>query len=153
MDSFSFRRGRALFSSDSPAKLWRVTFEDEGPAGYLYACDRTRDTLDESILDSMLLYNNSSASNNTASPASQIPEDPSREYLASIQWSRDGLQCVLYIEGNAQAFVDFTRRLSFCRANFPNFASQGSAQSAPWRSDSHQWDDAALEHFEAGLYT
>jgi hypothetical protein len=145
MDSFTFRRGRALFSSDSPAKLWRVTFEDEGSAGYLYACDRAIDTPDESIMDSMLIYNKAA----TADQANHaVDEVAAREHLGTIQWSRDGLQCVFYIDGSAQAYVDFAMRQSFCRSNFPNFMEQGGR----WRSDSHAWDEAALERFEAGLY-
>jgi hypothetical protein len=136
MDSFSFRRGHAFFSSDSPARLWRITFEDEGPAGYLYACDRAQDLPESSILDSMLIYNNAAA----------VEED--RQYLGTIQWSRDGLQAVLYLDGSAQAYVDFKLRRSFCRSNFPNFMDQGGA----WKTDSHAWEEAAIARFEAEMY-
>jgi hypothetical protein len=136
MDSITFKRGKALFASDSTTSPWCVVFEDEGDTGYLYACDGTRNSHEESIMDAMLIYNNAAL------------EDREREYLASVQWSRDGLQCVFYIDGSAQALVDFAARQSFCRSNFPNFMEQGSA----WRTDSHEWNDSAFERFEAAIY-
>ena len=40
MQSLSFIAGRAFLASDSPQAPWSVVFEDEGSAGYFYACDR-----------------------------------------------------------------------------------------------------------------
>jgi hypothetical protein len=137
MDSLTFTPGRAFLSSPSPAVPWTAVFEDEGPAGYLYACDRSHESLDHSILDAMLIYTNTAL------------EEPRRERLASIQWSRSGQQCVLYLDGTAQAFIDFAAKTSFCRSNFPNYIA---AQGDRWRKDSHAWDDAALKRFEADLY-
>lgn len=137
MDSLTFTPGRAFLSSDSPAVPWTAVFEDEGPAGYFYACDRSRETQEEAILDAMLIYNGGSL------------EEPGRERLASVQWSEDGQQAVLYLEGTAQALIDFSARESCCRLNFPNFMG---AQSEGWRKDSHAWDGSRLERFEAGLY-
>jgi hypothetical protein len=137
MDSLTFTPGRAFLSSNSPAVPWTAVFEDEGPAGYFYACDRSQQTQEESILDAMLIYNTGSL------------QQPGQERLASIQWSRDGLQCVLYLDGSAQAFIDFAAKTSFCRSNFPNYLAE---QGEPWRRSSHAWDDAALQRFEAGLY-
>jgi hypothetical protein len=137
MDSLTFRPGRAFLSSNSPVVPWTVVFEDEGPAGYFYACDRSRETHEQSILDAMLIYNGSSL------------EDRERERLASVQWSRDGQRAVLYLDGNAQALVDFSTRQSFCRSNFPNFLE---GRNDTWRKDSHAWDAAALTGFEAELY-
>ena len=57
MQSLTFTPGRAFLSSDSPAVPWTVVFEDEGVAGYFYACDRSQQKHDESILDAMLIYN------------------------------------------------------------------------------------------------
>src|ERR1700761_1533766 len=57
MESLSFRPGRAFSSVNSPAVPWTVVFEDEGVAGYFYACDRSQTTQEESILDAMLIYN------------------------------------------------------------------------------------------------
>ena len=73
----------------------------------------------------------------------------SRERLASVQWSNDGQQAVLYLDGSAQALLDFAARESCCRLNFPNFTG---AQTEGWRKDSHAWNPGRLERFEAGLY-
>jgi hypothetical protein len=137
MDSLTFTPGRAFLSSNSPAVPWTAVFEDEGPAGYFYACDRSRETQEESILDAMLIYNTSAL------------QDPQRERLASVQWSRDGQQCVLYLDGTAQALIDFAAHQSCCRSNFPNFLDE---DGGGWRKGSHAWDDAALQQFEAGIY-
>jgi hypothetical protein len=138
MDSLTFTPGRAFLSSNSPTVPWTAVFEDEGPAGYLYACDRSQQTQEQSILDAMLIYN-------TASLA-----DSETERLASIQWSPSGLQCVLYLDGTAQAYIDFATHTSFCRSNFPNYLDE---QGDPWRKSSHAWDDATLQRFESELYT
>lgn len=142
MDSLTFTPGKASFESHSPVVPWTVVFEDEGAAGYLYACDRSSPTrsatLDEqSILDAMLLYNVRSL------------EEPTRQRLAAVQWSRDGLQALFYIDGTPQAFIDFAARQSFCRSNFPNFVEQ---QGDTWRKTSHAWDEAKVKSFEASLY-
>jgi hypothetical protein len=137
MDSLTFTPGRAFLSSNSPTVPWTAVFEDEGPAGYFYACDRSQQTQEQSILDAMLIYNTGSL------------DEPTRERLAAIQWSRSGLQCVLYLGGTAQALIDFATKQSFCRSNFPNYLAE---QGDRWRRDSHAWDDAALSRFEAELY-
>lgn len=137
MDSLSFRPGRAFLSSNSPQVPWTVVFEDEGPAGYLYACDRSYERQEQAILDTMLIYNGSAL------------EDAERERLAAVQWSTDGLQAVLYLDGTAQALIDFVAHESCCRLNFPNFME---AQGDPWRKNSHAWDQDRLERFEAALY-
>jgi hypothetical protein len=114
-----------------------VVFEDEGLAGYFYACDRSQQTQEESILDAMLIYNVGALKN---------PED---ERLAAVEWSKDGLQAVLYLDGTAQALFDFAARCGYCRMNFPNFIAEGGDA---WRKESHAWSDAALQRFEAELY-
>ena len=137
MDSLTFTPGRAFLSSNSPTVPWTAVFEDEGPAGYFYACDRSQETQEHSIMDAMLIYTGSALT------------DRERERIASVQWSRDGQQAVLYLDGSPQALVDFTAKQSFCRSNFPNFLDQ---ESGGWRKDSHAWDDAALQRFEAEIY-
>jgi hypothetical protein len=137
MDSLTFTPGRAFLSSNSRVVPWTAVFEDEGPAGYFYACDRSQETQEHSIMDSMLVYNRASLA------------DPDRERIASIQWSRSGEQCVLYLDGSAQAYIDFATRTSFCRSNFPNFLSE---QGDTWRKSSHAWDDNAIQNFEAEIY-
>ncbi len=137
MQSIAFTPGRALLLSDSPATPWTVLFEDEGVAGYLYACDRSREREEERILDAMLIYNVASL------------EDAARERLGAVEWSRDGQQAVLYIDGTAQALFDFETRTGSCRSNFPNFVEgRGDA----WHKASHAWNEAELERFEAALY-
>ncbi len=138
MDSLTFKPGRAFLSSNSPSPPWTAVFEDEGPAGYFYACDRSRETQEESILDAMLIYNGAAL------------DEPERERLASVQWSKDGKQAVFYLEGTAQALVDFAAKTGICRANFPNFLDEGGSG---WRKASHQWSDEALQQFEAALYS
>jgi hypothetical protein len=144
MDSLTFTPGRALLSSSSPdasPARWTVVFEDEGPAGYLYACDRPwpadPHTSEDGILDAMLIYNVASL------------DQPARQRLAAVQWSRDGQRAVFYLDGTPQAFLDFAARQSFCRSNFPNFMEQ---RGDTWRKSSHAWDDDAIKRFEAELY-
>ncbi|HEY4008720.1 MAG TPA: DUF2251 domain-containing protein [Acidobacteriaceae bacterium] len=137
MDSLTFTPGRAYLKSNSAVLPWSVVFEDDGTAGYLYACDRSWPTEEQSIRDAMLLYNVRSL------------EDPERERIAAIEWSRDGLQALFYIDGTPQGFIDFATRQSFCRSNFPNFMDQ---TGDTWRKSSHAWDEAKVKSFEASLY-
>ncbi len=141
MELLSFRPGRAFLSSNSPSVPWTVVFEDEGPAGYFYACDRSRETQEDSILDAMLIYNVGSLKRDASGDL--------EERLAAVEWSRDGQQAVLYLDGTAQAMVDFRTRTSFCRMNFPNYLPDGSES---WQRSSHAWNDAALQQFESALY-
>jgi hypothetical protein len=144
MQSLTFTPGRAFLSSDSPAVPWTVVFEDEGVAGYFYACDRSQQTHDESILDAMLIYNVAALAKSDAEL-----ERPTAERIASVEWSRDGLRAVLYLDGFAQGLYDFGAQHGYCRMDFPNFLSE---QGALWRRESHVWSDRALEQFEAALY-
>lgn len=137
MESLSFTPGRAFLSSNSTTVPWTVVFEDEGVAGYFYACDRSQETQENSILDAMLVYNVSALS------------EAERERLATVEWSKDGFRAVLYLDGTAQAMVDFERRVSTCRTDFPNFLEE---QGAQWRRTTHAWDEAAVQGFEAALY-
>jgi hypothetical protein len=123
---------------------WTVVFEDEGVAGYFYACDRSQQVHDHSILDAMLIYNVEALA---ASDAKL--ERPTAERIATVEWSRNGLQAALYLDGAAQALFDFGARCGYCRMNFPNFLGD---QGDTWRRDSHAWSDAALQQFEAALY-
>lgn len=138
MDSLTFKPGRAFLSSNSTAVPWTVVFEDEGPAGYFYACDRSQETQEHSILDAMLIYTGSAL------------QEPERERLAAVQWSNDGQRAVLYLDGSAQALVNFRTKEGFCRTNFPNFLEEGPGG---WGKETHAWNDAALAEFEAELYS
>ena len=144
MQSLTFTPGRAFLSSDSPAVPWTVVFEDEGIAGYFYACDRSQTKHEESILDAMLIYNVSALTASDEQLKRPVPER-----IASIEWSRDGLKAVLYLDGFAQALYDFGARCGYCRMNFPNFLED---EGDHWRRNSHAWSDAALAEFEASLY-
>lgn len=135
MDSVLFTPGKAYLGSLSPTVPWAVVFEDEGVAGYLYAWDQSKEDEGQRVLDAMLIYNVS---------AVEV-----RERLASVQWSRDGLRAVLYIDGNAQALVDFAARRSYSRLNFPNFLDGPSDR---WLQSSHAWNQTAWEEFEQELY-
>lgn len=137
MDSLVFKPGQAFLASDSRVPPWTVVFEDEGAAGYFYACDRGHARMEDSILDAVLVYS-----------AAKLSE-PERDYLAAVEWSADGLRAVLYLDGNAQAIFDFAQRRGYSRSNFPNFQDGGSA---PWLRASHQWSDAMLESFESEIY-
>ncbi len=144
MQSLTFTPGRAFLSSDSPAVPWTVVFEDEGVAGYFYACDRSQQVHDHSILDAMLIYNVEALAASDAKLSR-----PTAERIATVEWSRNGLQAVLYLDGAAQGLFDFSARCGYCRMNFPNFlADQGDT----WRRDNHAWSEAALQQFEAALY-
>ncbi len=140
MDSLTFKPGRAFLSSNSTTVPWTVVFEDEGVAAYFYACDRSRETQEESILDAMLVYN---------TDAAKKAAEGDREFIASVQWSKDGLQAALYIDGSAQALFDFGARCGYCRTNFPNFLEE---QGDAWRKTTHAWDETVLSEFEAALY-
>jgi hypothetical protein len=144
MQSISFSPGRAFLSSDSSTVPWTVVFEDEGVAGYFYACDRSQEKHDESILDAMLIYNVAAL----AASDAQL-ERPTAERIATVEWSRDGLQAVLYLDGAAQGLYDFGARCGYCRMNFPNFLEDSGDI---WRRNDHAWSDAALQQFEASLY-
>jgi hypothetical protein len=145
MQSLTFSPGRAFLSSDSPAVPWTVVFEDEGVAGYFYACDRSHEKLEESILDAMLIYNVGALAASDEQLKRPVPER-----IASVEWSRDGLKAVLYLDGAAQALFDFGARRGHCRMNFPNFLGD---ESDLWNRSGHAWSDAALAEFEAALYT
>jgi hypothetical protein len=145
MDSLSFTPGRAFLSSNSPAVPWTVVFEDEGIAGYFYACDRSQQVHDHSILDAMLVYNVAALAKSDAELAR-----PESTRIASIQWSRDGLQAVLYLDGTPQALFDFAARRGHCRMDFPNFIT---TDADTWQKASHAWNEAALQRFESSLYT
>jgi len=123
---------------------WTVVFEDEGIAGYFYACDRSQPKHDESILDAMLIYNVGAL----AASDQQLGR-PTAERIAAVEWSRDGQQAVLYLDGAAQALCDFAARRGYCRMNFPNFLGD---QGDIWNRGSHAWSDAALHEFESSLY-
>ncbi|MEO6982998.1 MAG: DUF2251 domain-containing protein [Edaphobacter sp.] len=144
MQSLSFTPGLAFLSSDSTTVPWTVVFEDEGVAGYFYACDRSQEVHEHSILDAMLIYNVEALAKSDAEL-----ERPESQRIASIEWTRDGLQAVLYLDGTAQALYDFQARSGYCRMDFPNFLEE---KGDIWRRATHAWSDAAFQRFESTLY-
>lgn len=138
MDSLSFTPGRALFLSQSLTGRWAVVFEDEGPAGYCYACDRSLGEDEEGIIDAMLIYNGASL------------ENRGTERIASVQWSRDGHRALLYLDGTPQAYLDFVARESCCRMDFPNFLD--ASDNNLWRRSSHAWSEELVKRFEAEMF-
>jgi hypothetical protein len=144
MQSLSFTPGRAFLSSNSPTVPWTVVFEDEGLAAYFYACDRSQETQAKSILDAMMIYNVAALAKSDLNL-----ERPEPQRIAAVEWSRDGLQAVLYLDGTAQALYDFQARCGYCRMNFPNFMAE---QGDTWRKSSHAWSEAALHRFESAIY-
>ena len=144
MQSLSFTPGRAFLSVDSPTVPWTVVFEDEGVVGYFYACDRSQTKHEHSILDAMLIYNVAALAKSDAEL-----ERPEPERIATIEWSRDGLQAVLYLDGSPQALFDFEAHCGYCRMDFPNFMAE---QGDNWRKSTHAWSDAVMQRFESALY-
>ena len=146
MDSVDFHVGSARLVSYSPERAlpWRVVFEDEGAAGYCYACDGRRATVDDdfdvTVMDAMLVYN---------VDAMQREENGDRQRLLTVEWSRDGQRAALRIDGVPQVLIDFEHRESRCRSNFPNFMDDGRNN---WRSADHSWDEAAMERFETDAF-
>ena len=142
MDALDFRVGQARLISycPAPALAWRVVFEDEGAAGYCYACDGERATVDEdfdvTVLDAMLVYN---------VEAMQQQDNGDRLRLATVEWSSDGERAALRLDGVPQVLIEFERRESCCRSNFPNFMDDGRNG---WRSNDHRWDEDAMLRFE-----
>lgn len=137
MESLTFRPGRAFLSSNSPAVPWTAVFEDEGVAGYFYACDRSQTTQEDSILDGVLIYTVGAL------------KDLETERLAAVEWSKDGMRAVLYLDGTAQALFDFGAKRGYCRMNFPNYLGE---QGDRWDKTSHAWSDEALRQFEQEMY-
>jgi hypothetical protein len=144
MQSLSFTPGRAFLSVNSTIVPWTVVFEDEGVAGYFYACDRSQEKHENSILDAMLIYNVSALAKSDLEL-----NRPESQRIASVEWSRDGLQAVLYLDGTPQALYDFEARAGYCRMDFPNFLDE---RGDTWRKSTHAWSEAALQRFESSLY-
>ncbi|HZY61692.1 MAG TPA: DUF2251 domain-containing protein [Edaphobacter sp.] len=144
MQSLSFVPGHAFLSVDSHTVPWTVVFEDEGIAGYFYACDRSQTEHEHSILDAMLIYNVEALAKSDA----QL-QRPEPQRIASVEWSRDGLQAVLYLDGTPQALYDFGARRGYCRMNFPNFMEE---KGDIWFKASHAWSEEVMQRFEAALY-
>jgi hypothetical protein len=144
MQSLTFSPGAAFLSVDSTIPPWTVVFEDEGVAGYFYACDRTSTTHDDSILDAMLIYNVSALNR-----SDEELKRPTPERIATVEWSKDGLRAALYLDGIPQALYDFGTRAGYCRMDFPNFMEENGDT---WRKSTHAWSEDAMRRFGAEIY-
>ena len=119
-----------VVASDSPVEPYSTIFEDDGETAYFHAYDRR--PLAEQILDAVHIYNVSAV------------VDHSLESVVEIIWSDDGLKSALLINDYPHAVFDFTTKRGYCRTNFPNFqrTDEGGGMK-----DSHEWDEAVMEHF------
>ncbi|HEV8485808.1 MAG TPA: DUF2251 domain-containing protein [Blastocatellia bacterium] len=123
----TFLVGKETFvGSKSPTTQYGVFFEDDGDTAYFYGLDASLET--NQILDALHIYNVASVVDK------EIPS------VAQIEWSEDGLQAALFINGYAHAVFDFYGKRGYCRTNFP-------APGRKWTSFGHEWSDAALESF------
>ena len=122
----AFRPGtESWIASDSPSTSFSAVFEDDRETGYFYAYDR--ENQDHPILDGVLIYEATDALN------------ASRESVAEITWSRDGWKSGLWINGELQAVIDFTRKTTYCRSNFP-------APRGAWKAPSREpWHESLVE--------
>ena len=111
------------YASDSPASEFSAVFEDDGETGYFYACDRAGGGR---VLDAVHVY----------SVRSVVDKD--RQSLAEIVWSADGMKAALLINDHADAVIDFAKRCSYCRSEFPSPASN-------WHRG--EWSDQLMEDF------
>lgn len=110
----------------SPKTRFAVVFEDDGDTGSFYGLDLSNK--DQPILDALHIYN-----------AKNVPDKdvPSK---VEIVWSEDGLKACLVMNRFPHAVFDFESKKAYCRNNFP--------PPDPIFTDSHEWNDKALELFE-----
>jgi hypothetical protein len=116
-----------VIEASSPSRALRVMFEDDGDTGYFYGLDFGQK--ENPIVDALHIYDVANVVDR---------EQPS---TAEILWSADGLKACLLINGYAHAVFDFESKRGYCRTGFP-------PPDTKWTSSSHDWEDAALEHFE-----
>ena len=117
----------AYLDSKSAVNSFAVVFEDDGTTGYFYALDTANEG--QMILDAVHIYD---AENVT---------DRDRSSIAQIIWSASGEQAALLINVYPHAVFDFAAKRGYCRTGFP-------PPSPKWSSESHEWDDAALNFFK-----
>jgi hypothetical protein len=74
---------------------------------------------------------------------------PEPERIAAVEWSKDGMQAVLYLDGIPQGLYDFRERAGYCRLDFPNFLEE---KGDTWRKATHAWSEKLIRRFETELY-
>ena len=145
MQSLSFTPGRAFLSSNSTTVPWTVVFEDEGVAGYFYACDRSQEKHEHSILDAMLIYNVAALAKSDAekrapgAAAHRVGRVVARRAAGGALSRRHGAGFVRLREA-AAATAGWTFRTFAKSAGTP-----GARRAMPGRMQ-------ALQRFESSLY-
>ena len=138
MDSLSFIPGKALLVSDSPFIPWFVVFEDEGPAGYFYACDRTQAPITTTSWTPCSLQHARHWRPRRASPPNGLPR------LSGLE-----ADC-----RPSSTWMDGHRRCSISRP--PGLLPDGlpelpfAHEREGWRRDSHAWSDSAFARVRGG---
>jgi hypothetical protein len=110
----------------SPKARFAVVFEDDGNTGYFYSLNLSNE--EQSILDAMYIYHVGNITDKDV---------PSK---LEIVWSDDGLKACLVINRYPLAVFDFESNKAYCRSNF--------SPPDPKFTDSHEWNDKALELFK-----
>ena len=110
----------------SPKTRFAVVFEDDEDTGYFYGLNLSNE--EQPILDALHIYNVQNVADK---------DIPSK---VEIVWSDDGLKACLVINRYPHAVFDFESRKAFCRNNFPPPDLRFT--------DSHEWNDKALEMFK-----
>ena len=110
----------------SPKTSFAVVFEDDGETGHFYGLNL--EDQKQPVLDALHIYN--------------VDDILDRDISLKLEiaWSEDGLKSCLLINGFTHAVFDFESRKAYCRNNFP----------PPDRrfTNSHEWEDEALELFK-----
>jgi hypothetical protein len=113
-----------LLGSEAEDGRAAVVFEDDGEAGYFYACQ----TVNGPIFDALHIYD------------VEAVVDRNRPSEYKVGWSPSGRQAVLLINGHPHAVFDFDRQKGWCRTGFP-------PTNQAWSLDGHDWDDLCLSSF------
>ena len=115
-----------VIQSQSPTSPYTAAFEDDGDAGYFYACDFRDES--QPILD--------------ASHVCDVRNVADGDCPSTVEtvWSRGGLMAALRINGYAHAAFDFQACRAYCRTGFPPPRGDG-----PWTKAGRDWDEAALQ--------
>jgi len=119
------RRGtKAAFQSVSSDARLRCIFEDDGEKGYLYALDHTEGSA-QPIRDAVNIYN--------------VDSSNDRDATFEFRWSEDGRRCILKLDGEPVALVDFEAKQLSAQSNFPETSPWTRAARVPWIAPSETW--------------
>ena len=138
MQSLSFARPvEPSCQSNSTAVPWTAVFEDEGIAGYFYACDRSQQTQEESIMDAMLIYNVDALAKSDA----ELRASPRPPALRASNGRATGSRpCCISTERRRRSLT-FSSAAAIAAWTSPTFwAKTGDT----WRKTTHAWNENAL---------